>query len=114
MPRLENFELKIKPGAQGPNRTPRYEINGFALDFEEVEGGNGPGELLELVAAPQSFPHSLVLTGPKEGVWDIEGIEATYHVMGADPYTVRLGAVTLDEESNLNIWHQRPAVLLDV
>jgi hypothetical protein len=114
MPRLEQFELKIKTGERGPNRMPRYEINGFALDFEEVEGGNGPGEVLEVIGAPQSFPHSLVLTGPAEGYWDIEEIEATYEVMGGDPYTIRMGPVTLDDESNLNIWHERPAVLLDV
>jgi hypothetical protein len=114
MPRLESFELKIKTGERGPNRTPRYEINGFALDFVEIEGGNGPGETLELAADPQSFPHSLVLVGPESGQWDIAEVEATYNVMGGDPYTVRLGAVTLDEESNLNIWHERPAVLLDV
>lgn len=114
MPRLEQFELKIKTGKRGPNRMPRYEINGFALDFEEVEGGNGPHETLELIGAPQSFPHSLVLTGPTEGAWDIEEVQATYHVMGADPYSIRFGPVTLDEESNLNIWHERPPVLLDV
>jgi hypothetical protein len=114
MPRLETIELKIKTGERGPNRTPRYEINGFALDFDEIDGGNGPGEVLELSGSPQSFPHSLALTGPEEGCWDIEEIEATYHVMGGDPYTIRMGAVTLDAESNLNIWIDRPPTLLDV
>ncbi len=114
MPRLERIELKITTGERGPNRTPRYEINGFSLDFDEIEGGNGPGEILELAGEPQSFPHSLALVGPAEGHWDITGAEITYQVMGGDPYVVRLGPITLDDESNLNIWHDRPPVLLDV
>jgi len=114
MPRLETFDMKIKTGKRGPDKAPWYEINGFKLDFDEMTGGNGPAETLELTGEPQSFPHSLVLVGPSEGEWDIEGIEITYHVMGAPPYTLRLGGVTLDAETNLNIWYDRPPKVIDV
>ena len=114
MPRLEAFELKIKTGERGPDLAPRYEINGFKLDFEEMAGGNGPGETLELTGEPESFPHSLVLVGPEEGEWDIEEIEAKYTVMGGPPYTVRMGKVTLGDNQNLNIWHERPTRVIDV
>jgi hypothetical protein len=93
---------------------PRYSINGFKLDFDELNGGTGPGETLEALGRPESFPHSLHLTGPQNGTWEIEGIEATYECMGLEPYTVRLGAITLDDESDLNIWHERPAKVIDV
>ncbi|MCC6145199.1 MAG: helicase [Candidatus Hydrogenedentes bacterium] len=114
MPKLDAVTLKIKTGTQGPGEMPQYIINGFKLDFEQLEGGTGPGETLVAVGEPQSFPHSLHLTGPKSGSWEIEGIEATYECAGFEPYTVRLGAVTLDDESDLNIWHERPAKLIDV
>jgi len=114
MPRLDTFTMTIRTGERGPNRTPRYEINGFALDFDEIEGGNGPGETLELTGSPQSFPHSLALVGPEKGHWDIASVEMEMRVVGADPYNVRLGAVTLDEDTNLNLWYERPPVLLDV
>ena len=114
MPRLESFDLKIATGERGPNQAPVYEINGFKLDFEEMAGGNGPGEVLELTGEPQSFPHSLALVGPAEGTWDIQSIEATYRVMGGEPYSVRLGEVALDEETNLNIWYDRPTRVIDV
>ncbi|MBI1319915.1 MAG: helicase [Candidatus Hydrogenedens sp.] len=114
MPRLESFDMKIKTGERGPNKAPSYEINGFKLDFDEMAGGNGPGETLELSGEPQSFPHSLVLIGPEDGAWDIAEVQLTYQVMGGPPYTVRLGAVTLDGESNLNIWYDRPPKVIDV
>jgi len=114
MPRLETFEITIENGKRGLDRAPAYAINGHELDFEEVNGGNGPGETMRLVGAPRSFPHSLTLTGPDEGGWDIEKIEATFHVSGGDPYTVCLGAVTLDPETCLNLWYDRPAPVLDV
>lgn len=93
---------------------PKYAINGFPLDFDEAKGGVGPHETAELTGSPQSFPHSLVLIGPEEGAWDISGITATYNCAGSQPYTVRLGAVTVDDDADLNIWYQRPARVLDV
>lgn len=114
MPRLESFTLKLKNGAQALPTTPKYAINGFTLDFDEVKGEMAPGSTIELVGNPQSFPHSLTLGGPDEGEWDIDGITATYHCAGAQPYTVRLGAITLKDDTDLNIWHQRPTRVLDV
>jgi hypothetical protein len=113
MPRLESFTLKLKTGAQGLPATPKYAINGFPLDFDEIKGGTAPGDEAELTGNPQSFPHSLVLIGPEEGEWDIEGMTITYNCAGSQPYNVRLGAITLQDDTDLNIWHQRPARVLD-
>lgn len=114
MPRLDTLSLKITTGKRGPNQEPRYEINGFELDFNEVKGSNSPGETLELSGSPQSFPHSLTLIGPKEGHWDVERIDATYHSDCDEPYTIHLGAITLDAETKLNLKYDRPLKLLDV
>lgn len=114
MPRLESFTLKVTTGERGLAAAPKYAINGFPLDFDEVKGGTGPGETAELTGSPQSFPHSLVLSGPEEGAWDISGAVLTYTCAGSTPYTVRLGAITLEDDMDLNIWHQRPAKVLDV
>jgi len=114
MPRLETFTLTLKTGERGLDATPQYLINGFALDFDSVEGGTGPGETLKATGDPQSFPHSLVLRGPVGGPWDIESAEITYDVFQAEPYTIRLGSVTLDDESDLNIWYERPEKVVDV
>lgn len=114
MPRLESFTLKLTTGEQGLPTPPKYAINGFPLDFDEIKGGFAPGETAELMGSPQSFPHSLVLIGPEEGEWDIQGLTATYHCAGSQPYSVRLGAITLQDDTDLNIWHQRPAKVLDV
>jgi len=114
MPRLETIEVAIETGKRALDGVPAYAINGHELEFDEVSGGKGPGESMRLVGSPRSFPHSLTLTGPDSGCWDIEKIEATFHVSGGDPYTVCLGAVTLDEETCLNLWYDRPPQLLDV
>jgi hypothetical protein len=108
------MRLEIQIGEHGLNGTPLYSINGFEIEFDELTGGTGPGERLVAVGYPQSFPHNLVLLGPEQGVWDIAGIMATYEVAGEPPYTVHLGAVTLDEQSNLNLWYERPARVVDV
>jgi len=114
MPRLETFSVRIKTGEAGPRTIPRYSINGFNIDFDELSGACGPGEVLEATAHPQSFPHSLILIGPEEGEWDIEGMTITYECDGSEPYTVKLGAVHLDDASDLNIWHERPPKVIDV
>jgi len=114
MPRLETLEMTIETGKRGLDRAPAYAINGHQLDFNEISGGNGSRETMRLVGSPQSFPHSLTLTGPDDGFWDIEKIEASFHVSDGGPYTVRLGAVTLDRETCLNLWYDRPPQLLDV
>lgn len=114
MPRLTAFDLKIKTGEQGRATPPQYSINGFELDFEQATGGCGPGETFEATGSPDSFPHTLVLRGPDEGVWRIEGITATYYPAGEEPYTLRYGPVELDDESDLDIWHPRPLPVFDV
>jgi hypothetical protein len=116
MPKLDRFTLEIKTGKRGGPKTPMFNINGFPLEFDEAEGGTGPGESLKAVGAPFSFPHALALIGPADGAepWDIESVRATFECANMDPYTVRLGAVTLDDESNLNIWYEPPPPTFDV
>jgi hypothetical protein len=114
MPRLDTFELQIRTGEHGLAEPPRYSINGFPLEFDEVEGGTGPGETARVVAAPQSYPHSLLLLGPQEGAWDIAGMTATFYCMGEEPYVLRFSPVTLDDRSDLNIWRERPIRTIEV
>jgi hypothetical protein len=114
MPRLDTFKIRVKTGAKGIDHPPHFIINGFPLEFEEISGGTGPGETFEATGAPGSFPHSLLLQGPEHGEWEIESLEVTYFNMNEDPYTIRFGAVTLDAESDVNIYHERPAPVLDV
>ncbi len=114
MPKLITFTLKIRTGEHGLDHSPQYAINGFGLGFDEVKGGTGPGEAAELTGNPESFPHSLLLAGPERGQWDIADIEVTYHCAGEPAYSVRLGKVTLDDHSDLNIWYARPERVIDV
>jgi len=114
MARLETFSLVIRTGGRGLDETPAYTINGFTLPFDQVDGSARAGGVLEATGHPQSFPHGLTLVGPSEGAWDIEGIEATYELDGEAPYTVRLGAVTLDGQTELRLWYPRPAEVIDV
>jgi hypothetical protein len=114
MPKLNTFDVVVKTGATGRTTAPKWVINGFPVDFDESKGGTGPGETFEATGNPGSFPHTLLLQGPNEGNWDIESVKVTYFPNGEEPYTVRLGAVTLDHESDLNIWHERPQPVFDV
>jgi hypothetical protein len=114
MPRLTAFDVTIKTGSQGPSELPKYSINGFELDFDEVKGGVGPGETLEATGSPDSFPHTLLLKGPATGTWQIEELRVTYHPAGEPPYTIRFGPVELDNQSDLNLWHARPLPTVQV
>ena len=113
MPKLERFTIEIKTGERGGPENLQYLINGFPLDFDETEGGTGRGDTLTASGSPQSFPHALLLRGPEEGSWDIESVHLSYEC-GDDDYTVNLGAVVLDSESDLNIWHEAPMPTFDV
>lgn len=114
MSMLESVTLVIETGAApGPER-PEYSINGFSLAFDEYEGSADPGATLTVTGHPRSFPHALLLEGPREGQWDIESIQATYLCAGERPYTISLGAVTLDSDSDLNVWYERPVSIFDV
>ena len=114
MPRLDTFDIKVTTGESPLQGDLKFAINGFPLDFDNVRGGTGPHETFEATGAPGSFPHSLVLKGPEEGAWDIETMRITYHVHGEEPYTIRFGAVTVDHQSDLNLWVERPQPVLDV
>jgi hypothetical protein len=114
MSKLNTFDVVVKTGASGRTTAPKWVINGFPVDFDESKGGTGPGETFEATGNPGSFPHTLLLRGPDDGNWDIESVKVTYYPNGEEPYTVRLGAVTLDRESDLNIWHERPQRVFDV
>jgi hypothetical protein len=114
MPKLNHFDILIKTGASAGPYPPKWTINGFPVEFEEHKGGTGPGETFESSADPQSFPHTLLLRGPEQGTWEIDEVQVTYYPEGEPPYTVRLGKVTLDGESDLNVWHERPQPVFDV
>jgi len=114
MPRLQCFELEIKTGDRGREDTPKFVINGFELDFDKIEGSAQAGDTMHAKGSPDSFPHSLHLTGPDQGEWDIAEIKATYFPYGEEPYTLRFAPITLDDESDLNIWHARPEAVIDV
>ena len=116
MPKLDTFTVKIQTGEQGRSETPRYSINGFKLDFEQHTGNTEAQGEFVATGEPLSFPHTLLLLGPEEGEtpWAINGLEVTYHCAGEEPYTVHLGAVTLEDDSDLNIWHERPPEVFDV
>ena len=114
MPRLGSFTITIETGEHGCTGPLEYIINGFPVRLENESGGTGPGEAYEGTGNPGSFPHTLLLHGPEEGAWDIEALSMTYCPMGEDPYTVRFGAVSLDDQSDLNIWADRPTRVFDV
>ncbi len=114
MPKLNAFTIEIQTGESGGPERPQYSINGFPLDFDEIEGRCGADETLTASGTPQSFPHTLLLRGPDEGRWDIQSVRLTFECAGDEPYTVELGAVTLDSESDLNIWHEAPMPVFDV
>ena len=116
MPKLDTFTLEIKTGAQPGPEVPSFAINGFPLEFESLEGSAQSGATLTATGSPSSFPHSLVLIGPQNGqsTWDIESITASYECANMDPYTIRMGAVVLDDNSNLNIWNEPPLPVFDV
>lgn len=114
MPRLKTFKLRIHTGQRGLDKPPQYTINGFPLPFDEINGEPRAGSVIEAVGHPESYPHTLTLNGPTNGAWDIEGIEAEYDCDGEEPYRVRLGAVTLDDRSDLNLWYKRTDEVFDV
>jgi hypothetical protein len=116
MPKLTQFKLEIKTGTNPGTECPSFSINGFPLDFDETEGTAEAGAMLTVVGSPNSFPHSLVLMGPESGQpdWDIESVTATYECDKMEPYVVRMGAATLDDNANLNIWHEPPLPTFDV
>jgi hypothetical protein len=116
MPKLETFSLEVTTGTNPGPDTPHFSINGFPLQFEEIEGSTEPGDIIYLVGETHSFPHSLTLAGPEtdEPDWDIDSVSITYNCANMEPYTINLGKATLDDHSDLNIWHEAPPVMFDV
>ncbi len=114
MPRVNRLAISIETGESGRSEPVTFEFNGHELPFENVSGGTGPNEVFEGEFAPNSFAHSVVLVGPKEGEWNIAGFTVNYEIMGDDPYTVRFGEVTLDQETSVNIWQDPPLKAFDV
>ena len=91
-----------------------FEFNSHELPFENASGGTGPQEVFEGDFAPNSFAHSVVLVGPNDGEWAIDGFTVDYEVVGDDPYSVSFGAVTLDSGTSVNIWQDPPLKTFDV
>lgn len=116
MPKLDTFILELKTGDRPGPKTPSFNINGFPLEFDELEGSAEAHQTFVATGNPMSFPHAMGLIGPAEGAepWDIESVSITYHCMNMEPYTVRLGSIALDDESNMNLWHEPPPVTFDV
>jgi hypothetical protein len=116
MPKLTQFKVEVKTGTNpGPEKL-SFSINGFPLEFDETEGSTEAGGQFIGVGSPNSFPHALLLVGPQKGEsdWDIESVKMTYECAGMDPYVVGMGATTLDDNSDLNIWHEPPMPTFDV
>ncbi len=114
MARLRRLDMELKTGTcplQGPLR---YYINGFDVEFDEMEGSTAPGGTLQAVGYPESHPHTLTLGGPETGTWDLEGLRITCHYEDQEPYTVRLGSVTLHEGEELNLLVTRPLPVIEV
>ena len=114
MPRLESFTIKITTGDNGRDDIPGFAFNSIPCEFEEVSGNAKTNEAMEGFFAPRSFTHSFVLKGPEQGSWDIKETEITYLVDGQEPYSVRFGAVSLDSNSDMNLWHEPPSEEFDV
>ena len=116
MPKLTQFKLEITTGTSPGPENPQFSINGFPLDFDETEGSTEAGATMVAVGAPNSYPHSLVLVGPEEGSpdWEITSAKITYDCDNMEPYEVCMGKATLDDNANLNIWHEPPLPTFDV
>lgn len=114
MPKLNTFEITIRTGERGRSDTPVFMINTFPCDFLHTEGSLAAGGVFRAKGEPNSFAHSLLLSGPEGGEWDVEETTVTYYPAGEDPYTVRFGAVTLDENSDMNIYEPRPLPTYEV
>lgn len=114
MPKLNSFTIRIRTGSQGREDLPKFKINGFPLGFTDVSGGVGPGESCDGNGHPQSVAHSLILCGPEKGTWSIEETEVTYCLAGEEPYTIHFGPVCLDDQSDMNLWQERPLPVFDV
>ena len=104
MPRVLSFDLSVKTGSQSTETPVRCCINGHTIELDDATGGTGPNEVLSGSVRIMSFVHTLTLVGPDEGQWQVDGIEVKFHCDGLEPYLVRFGEVTLDQETEVSIW----------
>ena len=114
MPKLNQFQIKIKTGETGLDESVRFAINGFQIPFENVTGGTGPGQTFEAGFEVNSHPHSLTLVGPDKGKWNIKQISLKFDVEGVESYPITFGEMTLDETTEANILYDPPLPTFDV
>lgn len=112
--RIEFFTVAVTTGKEGRPDVPTYKINGFEQPLTDIEGGCGPGETLKAKGEPRSFAHSLLLSGPEEGAWDVASFTVTYHLSSGEPYTVRFGSAVVESDADLNIHEEPPLPVFDV
>ncbi len=91
-----------------------FEFNSHKLEFNDTEGGTGPGEILRGEFAPGSYVHSLHLLGPEAGEWAIDSFSVELACMGSDPYEMNYGAVVLNDANKVNLWRAKPLPVFDV
>ncbi|MFT7622936.1 MAG: hypothetical protein ACI9WU_002111 [Myxococcota bacterium] len=115
MPRIDDVEVRISTGARGIEGPPVLVFNGHLIPVRVEEGGTGSGEHFVGVARPNSFAHSVQILGPEPGTeaWDIEKMEIVYRAPGEE-WTVRWGAVSVDDDANVDIWDEPPLPTWDV
>jgi hypothetical protein len=114
MPKLNRFNIRIETGDRGTPGPVLFNINNHVLPFENAEGGTAPGEVFSGGFEINSFAHTLALVGPKEGAWQIRAMTVDFVCESAPPYSVRFGAVTLDETTEVNLWQDPPIPAFDV
>lgn len=114
MAKLSSFTLTVQTGGSArAGGLPQWKINGFVQPFAEASGGCGVGETFTGSGSPNSHPHSLVLSGPSEGEWEIAGMSVTYREAGRE-WTVRFGPVRVDSGSDVNLYEDPPLVSFGV
>ncbi|MFQ5444766.1 MAG: helicase [Nitrospinales bacterium] len=114
MPKLNNFKVTIETGDRGTPGPVMFTINGHTVPFETVEGSTEPGQTFIGGFEINSFAHSLALSGPEKGEWNIRQMKVDYNCQDFEPYSVTYGAVTLDETTDVNIWKDPPLPTFDV
>lgn len=114
MPRLNRFVIKIHTGDKPLVEEPRVVFNGFLVSLEKKEGGTGKEQTFQAEFAPRSFVHNFSLRGPGKGHWHIRRIDMRYECEWQNPYELSFDEVTLDGETELNLWMDAPLPVWDV
>ncbi|HIA02799.1 MAG TPA: helicase [Myxococcales bacterium] len=114
MPRINRIQISIETAANGWSGPVCVEFNGHQLPLDNVDGSVLANSQLVGECSPNSFAHSVILVGPDTGSWDIAGVSVMYDISGEDDYSVKFGAVTLDETQSLDLWEERPLLAFDV